>query len=139
MFSTVLTPIEQYRQVGVSTDVDQAGPHKLVMLLFDGTLAAVLQARHAIETGDQPTKSSTISRAMRLIDEGLKAALQAEADPEMSANLESLYEHMVNRLFLANVRSELAPLDEVARLLGELRAAWAAIAPRPAHLGEVRA
>ncbi len=134
MLATFMTPIEQYRQVGVVTAVDQAGPHQLVMLLFDGTLAAILQARHAIETGDVATKCATIGRAMRLIDEGLKAALESEADPAMAANLSALYEHMVSRLFQANLRSEVPPLDEVARLLGELRSAWAAIAPRPARL-----
>lgn len=138
MFSTVLSPIEQYRQVGVATDVDQADPHQLVMLLFDATLAAILQARHAIETGDVPTKCATIGRAMRLIDEGLKSALESRADPALAANLEALYEHMVGRLFQANLRTEAAPLDEVARLLGELRSAWAEIAPRAQRIGQVR-
>lgn len=131
MFSTALSPIQQYRQVGVTTDVAQASPHQLVMLLFDATLASVLQARHAIETGDLPTKCATIGRAMRLIDEGLKSALQSQADPAMAANLAALYEHMVARLFHANLHGDIEALDEVARLLGELRAAWAAIAPPP--------
>ncbi len=139
MLSTVLAPIEQYRQVGVITDVAQANPHQLVMLLFDATLAALLQARHAIETGDLATKGGTIGRAMRLIDEGLKAALEPQADDALARNLESLYEHMVARLLQANLRSDTAPLEEVGRLLGELRSAWAAIAPRPARLGEVLA
>ncbi len=140
MFSTVLSPIEQYRQVGVATDVAKADPHQLVMLLFDATLAALLQARHALQTGDVPTRCSTIGRAMRLIDEGLKSALVAQADPGLSGNLAALYEHMVSRLFQANLHVDLEPLDEVAGLLGGLRAAWAAIAPpAPARLPGVRA
>lgn len=131
MFTTVLPPIDQYRHVGTVTAVTQASPHQLVMLLFDGAIAAVLQARHALATGDMDTKRATISKAMRIIDEGLKASLQAHGDPSLSENLGMLYEHMVSRLFQANLKSTDAPLQEVARLLGDLRATWAEIAPAP--------
>ena len=131
MFTAVLTPIDQYRHVGTVTAVSQASPHQLVMLLFDGAIAAVLQARHALATGDMDTKRSTISKAMRIIDEGLKAALESHGDASLSANLGALYEHMIGRLFQANLRSEEAPLAEVAQLLGDLRATWAEIAPAP--------
>ena len=130
MFTNVLTPIDQYRHVGTVTAVSQASPHQLVMLLFDGAIAAVLQARHAIATGDLDTKRTTITKAMRIIDEGLKASLESHGDPTLSANLGALYEHMVARLFQANLKGADAPLEEVARLLGDLRATWAEIAPR---------
>lgn len=131
MFSTPLQPIEQYRQVGTVTAVSQADPHQLVMLLFDGAIAAVLQARHALATGDVATKGATISKAMRIIDEGLKASLETRGDAELAANLSALYEHMVSRLFIANLHNSEVPLTEVARLLGDLRSTWAEIAPAP--------
>jgi flagellar protein FliS len=131
MFSTPLHPIDQYRHVGTVTSVSQADPHQLVMLLFDGAIAAVLQARHAIETGDIATKVATISKAMKIIDEGLKASLESHGDADLGENLRSLYEHMVSRLFLANLHNSDVALAEVARLLGELRSAWAGIAPVP--------
>jgi flagellar secretion chaperone FliS len=131
MFHSPLSPAEQYRAVGTSTAVSQADPHQLVMLLFDGAIAAVLQARHALATGDTATKGSCISRAMRIIDEGLKASLESRGDPALEENLRTLYEHMVARLFQGNVRGDDGALEEVARLLGELRTAWAAIAPAP--------
>ena len=130
MFTSQLPPIDQYRNVGTVTAVSQADPHQLVMLLYDGALAAVLQARHAVETGDTATKTSTITRAMSIIDEGLKAALEDRGDPAMTENLRSLYEHMVSRLFLANLHNSDVALAEVARLLGDLRSAWAQIAPK---------
>lgn len=140
MFTTVLPPIDQYRYVGTVTAVNGASPHQLVMLLFDGAIAAVLQARHAIATGDQDTKRSTITKAMRIIDEGLKASLETHGDPSLTANLGALYEHMVSRLFQANLKSADEPLEEVARLLGDLRATWAEIAPRlPARPTDLQA
>lgn len=131
MLTQVLPPIDQYRYVGTLTAVHQASPHQLVMLLFDGAIAAVLQARHAVAAGDVPTRHKTITKAMRIIDEGLKASLEAHGDPALAANLGALYEHMVGRLFQANLRNADEPLGEVARLLGDLRATWAEIAPRP--------
>jgi flagellar secretion chaperone FliS len=131
MFITPMPPIEQYRHVGTLTAVSQADPHQLVMLLFDGAIAAILQARHAVETGDGDTKRSTISKAMRIIDEGLKAALESHGDASLEHNLRSLYDHMISRLFVANLHNSDVPLAEVARLLGDLRSTWAEIAPAP--------
>lgn len=131
MFASPLAPIDQYRHVDAVTAVSQADPHQLVMLLFDGAIAAVLQARHAIETGDIATKVATITKAMRIIDEGLKASLESQGDPALGDNLSALYEHMVSRLFLANLHNSDVALAEVSKLLGELRSAWAGIAPQP--------
>ena len=131
MFSTSLQPIDQYRQVGTVTAVSQADPHQLVMLLFDGAIAAIMQARHALATGDTETKIATVSKAMRIIDEGLKASLESHGDPSLGDNLRALYDHMVSRLFIANLHNSEVPLAEVGGLLADLRSAWAEIAPLP--------
>lgn len=130
MFTTATPPIDQYRHVGTETAVAQASPHQLVMLLFDGAIAAVLQARHALATGDMDTKRATITKAMRIVDEGLKAALETHGDPALADNLGALYDHMVQLLFKANLRNADEPLAEVAQLLGDLRSTWAEIAPK---------
>ena len=132
MFTAPLQPIAQYRHVGVTSDVARADPHQLVMLLFDGAIAAVLQARHALEQGDLETKISTISRGMRIIDEGLKAAIESRGDASLGDNLRALYDHMLQRLLLANIRNADEPLAEVARMLADPRSTWAEIAPAPA-------
>ena len=139
MFTSLLQPIDQYRQVDTVTAVSQADPHQLVMLLFDGAIAAILQARHALSSGDTATKLATISKAMRIIDEGLKASLESHGDTSLGDNLRSLYEHMVSRLFAANLHNSDVPLAEVGRLLGDLRATWAEIAPAGAAHADLRA
>jgi flagellar secretion chaperone FliS len=139
MFTSQLQPIDHYRQVGTVTAVSQADPHQLVMLLFDGALAAIMQARHALATGDTQTKLTTIAKAMRIIDEGPKASLSSRASQALDDNLRALYDHMVSRLFAANLHNSDVPLAEVARLLGELRSAWAEIAPAAVARADVRA
>jgi flagellar secretion chaperone FliS len=140
MLTNVLLPIHQYRNIGTATAVGQADPHRLILLLFDGAIASLLQARHALAVGDGDTRRATISKAMRIIDEGLKAALEPRGNVQLAANLGALYEHMVSRLFQANLRADDEPLAEVAGLLGGLRATWAEIAPAPPTLaGQVQA
>lgn len=139
MFTSTLKPIAQYREVGTITAVSQADPHQLVLLLFDAAVAAVLQARHALATGDTPTRHATISKAMRIIDEGLKASVASDADPDLADKLCGLYEHMVARLFAANVHGSDEALAEVLRLLGELRSAWAEIAAPAVARADLRA
>ncbi|MBL0421447.1 flagellar export chaperone FliS [Ramlibacter sp. AW1] len=130
MFTARLS-IDQYRQVGIATDVAQASPHQLIVLLFDGAIAALQQARHAIAHQDADTRRRATSKAMRIIDEGLKAAVSSRGDAALAANLNALYDHMVGRLFQANARGIEAPLAEVGQLLEQLRSAWVAITPRP--------
>lgn len=129
MFAAYMHPIDRYRQIDVTTSVSQADPHQLIQLLYDGAIAAIIQARHAIATNDTQVKSTTISKALRIVDEGLKASVETGDSPELAANLRGLYDYMVNLLIRANVNSDDAALAEVAQLLGELRSAWAEISP----------
>lgn len=141
MFSSRLQPIEHYRQVGTVTAVWQASPHQLAMMLFDGAMASLVQARHALATADHDTRRSAIARAMRIIDEGLKAAVESTpGNEDLADNLRALYDYMVSRLLVANLHAMDEPLAEVARLLGDLRSAWAEIAPaRAASNADLRA
>ncbi|AGW94941.1 MULTISPECIES: flagellar export chaperone FliS [Cupriavidus] len=116
-----------YAQVGVQTGAMSASPHKLIAMLYDGARAAIARAKFHLEGGDVPARGNAISKAIDIIDNGLRAVLDHEAGGEISANLESLYEYMVRRLMLANLRSDAALLAEVDALLESLASAWAQI------------
>jgi flagellar secretion chaperone FliS len=129
MFAAYMHPIDRYRQIDVTTSVSQADPHQLIQLLYDGAIAAIIQARHALATNNAEVKSTTIAKALRIVDEGLKASVETGDSPELADNLRGLYDYMVNLLIRANVNNDDALLAEVATLLGELRSAWAEISP----------
>lgn len=116
-----------YAQVGVQTGAMSASPHKLITMLYEGARAAIARARFHLEGGNVAERGNAISKAIDIIDNGLRAVLDHEAGGEISANLESLYEYMVRRLMLANLRSEAAMLAEVDALLESLASAWAQI------------
>jgi len=118
-----------YRQVGVETGVSTASPHHLVAMLFDGYFDALAIARGALLAGRVEDKGRAIGRAVRIVEEGLRAGLNLRDGGELSANLESLYRYVTQRLTEANLHNDAAALDECAQLLEPVRAAWQAIAP----------
>lgn len=113
-----------YHRVGVETAVDQADPHQLVGLLFERLLQTISIARIAMQQGHIAAKGENISRAMRIIDEGLKPALNLEQGGDIAANLNGLYGYCVLRLVHANLRNDEKALDDVLRVIGPIAEGW---------------
>jgi len=113
-----------YRQVGVSTSVETASSHRLVAMLYDGLLESLTEARGAIHNKDVEAKCRALSRASRIVDEGLKAPLNLQAGGKVGQDLHALYTYIHNRLLHANLRSDLAAVEECSKLVEPLREAW---------------
>lgn len=116
-----------YQQVGVETRLAAATPHQMVGMLFDGYMEAVAQARGAVRDGQLAAKGLAISRAVRIIEEGLRAGLDLNAGGTLARDLHELYGYLTMRLTLANLHNDEADLAECQRLMEPLREAWAAI------------
>lgn len=105
------------RKIGVETQVDQANPHPLVGMLFDGLQLAVGSARVAFQRGDISAKGHQIGVAVRILDEGLRGSLDLEQGGELAGNLLDLAQYSVLRLTQGNARNDDAPLAEVQKLI----------------------
>lgn len=116
-----------YAAVAVDSGVKTSDPHQMVLMLFDGALEAVRVAQGHLAAGHVAEKGVAISKAIRIVDEGLRVSLDLNAGGALARQLAALYEYVVLRLLQANLRNDDAALIEVARLLGDLRSAWAAI------------
>jgi len=119
-----------YKQVGVESNVASASPHQLVQMLFDAYVEAVTLAMIAMREGQIDVKGRAITRAVRILDEGLKASLNLEAGGRLAADLNDLYAYTTLRLTRANLRNDEKGLDECLSLIQPLREAWAAIADK---------
>ena len=119
-----------YRQIGTETGIAGATPHKLVTMLFDGFMETLAQAKGAMRTGRIEAKCLAISKAVRIIDEGLRGSLDLKGGGKLAQDLYDLYGYLVMRLTLCNVRNDEAGLDECQRLMQPLREAWISIAPQ---------
>ena len=120
-----------YQRIKVETSVDGANPHQLVALLYEALLRAVAAARSALARGDIATKGAEISKAVRILEEGLKAGLNVEAGGEVALNLRGVYGYCVGRLTQANLKNDDARLVEVVALIEPIAQAWGQIQTRP--------
>jgi flagellar protein FliS len=127
MNATNRNAVNAYAQVGVETGVAGASPHKLILMLFDGAIKALVSARLAMVKGEIGPKCQALSNAVAIIQDGLQLNLDVEAGGEVAKNLDALYEYMCSRLLIANMKNQVEPIDEVGRLLVDLKKAWVAI------------
>lgn len=134
MFSTASKAAQTYARVGMETGVAAAAPHHLILMLFDGALLAIAKAGRAMQQKQIAEKGQAVSQAIDIIGNGLKASLDFSASDELSSRLAMLYDYMGNRLLHANLHNDAAALDEVSRLLTELKSAWEEISDDPAVL-----
>jgi flagellar protein FliS len=128
-----VTAIKTYTNVGLETSVTAADPHKLILLLYQGAMLATGSAKNQILRKEIAAKGKSISHAIKIIEEGLMASLDISAGGELAQNLSALYGYMTQRLVYANLKNDIDALDEVSRLLGELKEAWESISPNAAQ------
>jgi flagellar protein FliS len=117
-----------YSRVGVETGVEAATPHKLVAMLFDGYFESIARAGAALAAGQTELKGREIGRAVRIVEEGLKASLNLSAGGALASDLSELYAYVTLRLTQANLRNDAALLDECRELMKPLHEAWLSIA-----------
>ncbi len=106
-----------------------ASPGQLVLLMYDGALRFMAQARAGFALPeDSPRRIESIHtallRAQAIIAE-LQANLDLKAGGEIAANFDRLYDYHLRRLYEANIRKDEAPLIEVEGLIRILRDSWA--------------
>lgn len=119
--------IKAYSKVGLESGLSAADPHKLVLMLYQGALLAIASAKNQMLRGETAAKGASISKSIMIIDEGLKFSLNMEVGGALSQNLADLYDYMNQRLLQANLNNDPAMLDEVSKLLSELKGAWESI------------
>lgn len=121
--------LNTYKNVGLESGVAAANPHQLILMLYQGALLAIASAKNQILRKQISAKGSSITKAIKIIDEGLKACLDVKQGGEIGKNLYDLYDYMNQRLLIANLKNDIAILDEVSALLAELKEAWESIRP----------
>lgn len=126
----MVNAISQYQQVGVETGLTDASPHGLILMLMEGALISINMAKLNMASNKVPEKGAAISRAIAIIDDGLRLSLDKKAGGEIADNLDALYEYMGHQLLAANMRNSQELLDEVTALLSGIKGAWQDIAPK---------
>lgn len=116
-----------YNKIKTHSAVDDASPHKLIDMLFDGALERIAQAKGAMEHGNIELKGKKINGAINIVN-GLRENLNHDDATEISENLEATYEYITRILAQAHATNNAQQLDEAATLLSNIADAWKNIA-----------
>jgi flagellar secretion chaperone FliS len=135
MFGSAYSGANAYAKVGVETGVVAASPHHLIVMLFEGAMVAVASAIQHMQSGEVEKKGAAISKAIMIIEQGLRASLNKEAGGGLALNLDALYDYMSRRLVIANLKNQEKVLEEVYQLLKGLKTSWESIAKMPEATG----
>ena len=92
---------QAYAKIEVESAVMSASQQQLVIMLFDGALSALVRARLFLADGNIPAKGLALSKAINIIENGLKVGLVENNGDELTQNLIALYAYMVRRLLHA--------------------------------------
>ena len=114
---------KQYQQVNITSEVLDADPHRLIQMLMEGALTRLVQSKGAIERKDMETKAALLGRVIDII-QTLQSSLDHNTGGDISTNLDSLYDYMVHRIIEATSRNDITIIDEVMRLLVEVKSGW---------------
>lgn len=115
-----------YRNTAALGGVAASDPHGLVLLLMNGALERIAAARGCILNKAYTKKAELIHRAVSIIDE-LRSCLDLKNGGELATNLHDLYDYACRQLLKATLENNVEVLDEVSRLLNDIRDAWSKI------------
>lgn len=119
---------DQYKK----TSIETLSPGKLLLMLYDGAIRNVKDAREAIKTKDYNMAHNRIIKAQDIVTE-LMVTLNMEYD--ISKQLYSIYDYIYRRMVEANVNKDTEILDEVEGFLTELRDTWQEVVKKQAGNG----
>jgi flagellar protein FliS len=126
--------VNRYREVAIKT----ANPIQLIVILYDGVIQALQEAREHIKNKDIANRSRCLNRSVAIISE-LQASLNFNVGGEIAGSLDRLYTYMKRRIFEASVEQNIEPINQILGLLASLRAAWGEVAGQAINSGQATA
>jgi len=106
---------DAYRRI----EAESRSPMELVVMLYDGAIRFVGDARAAIARGDVRARTDATRRALDIVSE-LHMTLNVKEGGDIARELDRLYIYIQERL-LAVTRGDAVAAEEVHKLLGTLR------------------
>lgn len=110
-------PYQSYQTNAVQT----ASPGELTLMLYNGCLKFIAQAKKAIEDKDIEARNTNLLKAQKIIQE-LMVTLNMEY--EVAKSMMTMYDYMYRRLVEANIKSDVTILEEVEGYVKEFRDTW---------------
>ncbi|MDP7051699.1 MAG: flagellar export chaperone FliS [Verrucomicrobiota bacterium] len=122
-------PVNPYAKASAykSTSVNTSSPADLVLMLYDGILRFLNNARGGFSIEDpveyHQTINENLQKAQAIIRE-LRSCLDAEEATDFGETMTGLYDYFDRRLQEANMEKDQAPIDEIYDRVTVIRNAW---------------
>lgn len=113
----VNNPYQAYQQNSLNT----ASPAELTLMLYNGCLKFIHQGKIAIQAKNIEEKNTNIVKAQKIIQEFM---VTLNMDIPVSKDLLAMYDYLNRRLMEANLKNDVAILDEVSGFVTEYRDTW---------------
>lgn len=126
-----------YSAVSLDSQIAGATPHQLITMLFDGAINAMRRAEIYFQSGNVARRGEMISRAINIIDNGLRAGLNHDIGGQIPADLERLYEYVSRNLLEANLNKSGEKLPHLISLMVDMAETWKAIEPQGRQVSHV--
>ena len=110
-------PYQSYQTNAVQT----ASPGELTLMLYNGCLKFIAQAKKAIEEKNIEARNTNLLKAQKIIQE-LMVTLNMEY--EVAKSMMTMYDYIYRRLVEANIKSDISILEEVEGYVKEFRDTW---------------
>ena len=110
-------PYNAYQQ----NSVIQSTPGELTLMLYNGCLKFLNQAKKGIERKDNELKNINIQKVQNILRELM---VTLDMSIPISESIQALYEYMINRLVEANIQNDSTVIDEIATYITDFRDTW---------------
>ncbi|NBD26709.1 flagellar export chaperone FliS [Paenibacillus glycinis] len=124
----MLTPQQKYQQLSAQT----ATPIQLVLMLYDGAIRFSKQGIEGIEQRRYDKANQFLCKAEAIIHELIGSL---NFNYEISQELVRIYEYVLHCLIQANLKKDVALVNEAIKHLQELREAWKEISKTAVAVG----
>ncbi|MDF2535995.1 MAG: flagellar protein FliS [Bacillales bacterium] len=108
---------KSYQQNSVLT----ATPGELTLMLYNGCIKFIRQAKFAMTENNVENKNTYLQKAQNIIRELMVTLDQKQP---VSKSMLQMYDYMNRRLIEANIKNDVAILDEVEGFVAEFRDTW---------------
>ena len=119
--------VDAYRR----TEAQSAPPLQLIVMLYDGALRYLSEARAAQATGNMRARNQALRRVNDIVAE-CHSSVDLERGGSVAVELDRLYSYISGRLLDVTVKRDATAIDEVHKLMTTLRGAWAEAATQTA-------
>ncbi len=111
--------LARYGAIKVTT----ANPGQILLMLYDGLLRFLREARMGIQAKDRKRACERISRSHAILVQ-LLGSLDATHAPALCQHLQAVYMFCMQHLLRANIEQSEEKIGEVINVLSPLRDAW---------------